>query len=135
MVRQMEINEITKKVIGYAFTVSNTLGSGFLERVYENALAHELRKAGLSVEQQYGIPVHYDGVVVGDYVADLLVEDSVVVELKSVKSLDEVHMAQALNYLKATGLPICLLINFGRPKIEIKRIAGASYNQRLGTDQ
>ena len=97
-------------------------------------MTHELRKAGLSVEQQHGIPVCYDGVVVGNYVADLLVEDSVVVELKSVKSLDEIHMAQALNYLKATGLPICLLINFGRPKIEIKRIAGASYQQRLGTD-
>ena len=131
----MEINEITEKVIGSAFIVSNTLGSGFLEKVYENALTHELRKTGLSLEQQYGIPVYYDGVVVGDYVADLLVEDGVVVELKSVKSLDEIHMAQALNYLKATGLLICLLINFGRPKIEIKRIAGASYKQRLGTDQ
>ena len=125
----MQIDQITEKVIGCAFAVSNTLGVGFLEKVYENALAHELRKVGLRVEQQYGIPVYYDGVVVGDYVADLLVEGSVLVELKSVKAIDEIHMAQALNYLKATMLPICLLINFGKPKIDIKRIAGPNYRQ------
>lgn len=117
---------MTKRVIGCAFAVSNVLGGGFLEKVYENALAHELRKAGLSVEQQHRVPVCYDGVVVGDYVADLLVENEVLVELKSVKSVDENHMAQARNYVKATGLPICLLINFGTPKIEVKRVVGAS---------
>ena len=118
----MEINKITRKVIGCAFTVSNTLGIGFLEKVYENALAHELRKAGLGVEQQHDIAVHYDGVAVGDYKADLLVEGRVLIELKAVKALDEVHLAQCLNYLKATALNICLLINFGKPKVEIKRI-------------
>ena len=75
----MEINQITERIIGCAFTVSGTLGAGFLEKVYENALAHELRKAGIRVSQQHPTPVFYDGVVVGDYIADLLVEDRVVV--------------------------------------------------------
>ena len=116
------LNAITEKVIGCAFKIANNLGSGFLEKVYENALAFELRKAGLKVDQQFALQVLYEGVVVGDYFADLLVENCVVVELKAVKELDSVHMAQCLNYLKATGLPLCLLINFYRPKIEIKRI-------------
>ena len=84
-------------------------------------MAHELRKAGLAVEQQKGIQVIYDGVVVGDYFADLVVNGSVIVELKAVKMFDNVHYAQCLNYLKATGLQICLLLNFGVPKVEIKR--------------
>lgn len=114
--------EITEKIIGCAYTVANTLGAGFLEKVYENALAHEIRKTGLNVKQQSPITVYYDGVVVGEYVADLVVENEVIVELKSVKSLDNVHMAQCLNYLKATGRNVCLLINFGSPRIELKRI-------------
>ena len=113
---------MTEKVIGCAYTVSNVLGCGFLEKVYENALAHELRKAGLRVRQQHGITVNYDGVAVGDYAADLLVEDVLVVELKATKSLDDVHLAQCLNYLKATGLNLCLLLNFGRPRLEVKRV-------------
>jgi len=116
------LNEITERVIGCAFVVANTLGNGFLEKVYENALAHELRKSGLSVEQQKSIKVNYDGIVVGDYVADLLVQDMVLVELKAVKSLDDIHLAQCLNYLRATGLKVCLLANFGTPKVQIKRI-------------
>jgi GxxExxY protein len=118
----MDINKITEIIIGCAYTVSNGLGVGFLEKVYENALVHELRKAGLQVLQQYAIRVLYDGVDVGDYIADLLVEGSVLVELKAVKAFDDVHLAQCLNYLKATGLKVCLLINFGKPKVEIKRI-------------
>ncbi len=90
--------------------------------MYENALAHELRKAGLNVEQQRAVQVHYDGIVVGDYVADLLVEGCVLVELKTVQALNEVHMAQCMNYLKATGLHICLLMNFAKPRVEIRRI-------------
>ena len=117
-----ELNRITKQVIGCAFTVSNTLGSGFLEKVYENALAHELRRAGIRVEQQHPIKVYYDGIVVGNYVADLLVEDCVLVELKAIKALGNVEMAQCLNYLKATDLRICLLLNFGQPRVEVKRI-------------
>ena len=118
----MEIDQITEKIIGCAFTVSNTLGAGFLEKVYENALAIEIKNAGLVVQQQYGIQVFYAGSVVGEYVADLLVEDQVIVELKCAAGLDNIHMAQCMNYLKATGMKICLLINFGKPKIQIKRI-------------
>ena len=118
----MNLNQISHKIIGCAYKVNNGLGSGFLEKVYENAMVHELHKAGLNVHQQYPIQVQYDGVIVGDYYADLLVEDRVVVELKTVKALDDINMAQCLNYLKATGLSLCLLINFARPKVEIKRI-------------
>lgn len=116
-----ELNELTGEIIRCAFVVSNELGAGFLEKVYENALAHELRRAGLAVEQQKGIQVVYRGVVVGDYAADLVVNGRVIVELKAVKAFDNVHYAQCLNYLKATGMEVCLLINFGLPKIEIKR--------------
>lgn len=120
--RRLELNKITERIIGCAYTVGNTLGNGFLEKVYENALAHELRKVDLQVIQQYGIQVHYDGIVVGDFASDLLVERCVLVELKAVKALDEIHMAQCLNYLKATGLSVCLLLNFGQPKVQIKRV-------------
>ena len=116
------LNRISERIIGCAYTVSNALGCGFLEKVYENALAHELRKAGLAFTQQYGIAVKYDGVVVGEYAVDLLVEQSVLVELKAVRALDEVHRAQCLNYLKATGLRVCLLLNFGLPRVTISRI-------------
>ena len=97
------------------------MGCGFLEKVYENALAHELRKNGLQVKQQEPITVTYDGVVVGDYFADLLVVDTIIVELKAAKDLSEAFAAQCLNYLKATGMPLCLLLNFGKPRVEIKR--------------
>ena len=120
--RRWDINQITDKIIGCAFTVSNKLGCGFLEKVYENALVHELRKAGLSVKPQYPIIVYYDGIVVGEFIADLLVEDTVLVELKAVKTMAGKEDAQCLNYLKATNLTLCLLINFGNPKVEIKRI-------------
>lgn len=115
-------NEITEKIIGCAYTVSNALGSGFLEKVYENALAHEIHKAGLKVAQQYSIQVRYDGIVVGNFDADLLVEDQVLVELKAINAIDDIHMAQCINYLKATGLHICLLINFGKQRVQVKRI-------------
>ena len=119
-----QLNELTHRIIGCAYTVANTLGCGFLEKVYENALAHELRKNGLKVDQQYPIPVYYDGVRVGDYDADLLVEDVVLLELKAAVDHHSVFTAQCLNYLKATSLPVCLLINFGKSKIEIKRYRG-----------
>jgi GxxExxY protein len=116
------LNGITEQIIGCAFTVANTLKRGFTEKVYENSLAHEMTKNGLLVAQQVGIIVHYDGVVVGTYAADLLVENTVLVELKAVKTLDGSHNAQCLNYLTATGLPLCLLLNFGNPRLEIRRI-------------
>jgi GxxExxY protein len=117
------LNELTRQIIGCAYAASNKLGAGFLERVYENALAYEIRKAGLLSQQQQSIHVHYDGIIVGDYVADIVVEESIIVELKAVKTFDNVHFAQCMNYLKATGMKICLLINFGQPKVEIKRFA------------
>jgi GxxExxY protein len=117
-----ETNLITEAVIGAAYRVSNTLGSGFLEKVYENALAIELRKAGLEVVQQHSVNVKYDGAIVGEFITDLLVQGEVLIEVKAVKALDEIHMAQCLNYMKATDLRVCLLINFGNPKVEVKRI-------------
>jgi len=116
------MNELTEKIIGAAYRVANELGTGFMEKVYENALSYELKKTGLEVRQQYPVSVYYDSHIVGDYIADILVADAVIVELKTVKSLDAVHMAQCLNYLKATNLMVCLLINFGRERLEIKRI-------------
>ena len=113
---------LTERIIGCAFEVSNTLGCGFLEKVYENALAVQLRKSGLRVQQQSPIMVYYQDELVGDFAADLLVDGSIVVELKAAKALDDVHLAQCLNYLKATGLTLCLLLNFGSPKLEIKRV-------------
>jgi GxxExxY protein len=116
------LNALSERIIGCAFAVANGLGSGFLEKVYENALAHELRKAGLRVAQQQGVSVVYDDVIVGEYAADLLVEAAIVVELKAVRTLDDVHQAQCMNYLRATGMHLCLLLNFGRPRLEIRRI-------------
>jgi GxxExxY protein len=120
--RRCMIDALTEEIIKAAFQVSNVLGSGFLEKVYENALTYELRKCGRLVEQQQLIDVHYDKAIVGQYVADLVVEQIVLVEIKAVKCFDDIHLAQCLNYLKATGKPVCLLINFGKPRVEIKRI-------------
>jgi GxxExxY protein len=117
----MELDQITEKVIGCVYEVGNTLGSGFVEKVYENALFHQLIKSGLSIRQQHQINVFYDDILVGEFFVDLLVEEKVMLELKAVRELDEIHTAQVMNYLKASGLPVCLLINFGRPKIEIRR--------------
>lgn len=102
--------------------MANTLGQGFLEKVYENALSIELKKSGLKVNQQYALPVFYDNEKVGDYYADLFVEDSVIVELKAVKDLVPEFSAQVINYLRAADIQTGLLINFGKPKVEIKRL-------------
>ena len=114
---------IAEKIIGCAYKVGSKLGCGFLEKCYEHALAYELRKLGLRVEQQLPLKVWYDDIVVGEYVADLLVKDVVLVELKAIQGLDPVHAAICINYLAATRLPLCLLINFGK-RVEVKRIAG-----------
>ena len=114
--------ELTERIIGAFYKVYNTLGYGFLEKVYENALVHALRKAGLKVRQQHGITVFYDEVAIGEYTADLLVEGVLLLELKAVKDLDDIRLAQCLNYLKATSLRLCLLMNFAKPKVEIRRI-------------
>lgn len=117
------MNAITEKVIGCAYGVQNELGCGFLEKVYENTMIHACQKAGLKVEQQVPVKIVFDGVVVGDYIADLIVERSVLIELKAVQAVTDVHKAQCLNYLKATSLPICLLLNFAKPRVEVKRLA------------
>ena len=112
--------DVTKLIIKAFYTVYNTLGYGFLEKVYRNALAIELRKLGVEVAPEARIAVCYDDQVVGEYFADLVVADAVLVELKAVKRLLEEHEAQLLNYLKATRYEVGLLLNFG-PKPEIKR--------------
>ena len=117
-----ELDKITEKIIGCAYTVSNTLGIGFIEKVYENALFHEIKKNGLNVVQQHPVKVIYDGVVVGEFYLDMLVNDLVIVKLKAVSALTNDHLAQAFNYLRATDLQACLLINFGQPKIQLRRL-------------
>ncbi len=116
------LNSVTSTVIGCAQRVSNNLGCGFLEKVYENALAVELSKAQILFQQQAPMRVMYEDRVVGEYVADFLVHETVLVELKAVSALTGVHQAQALNYLKATGLKVCLLLNFGNSRLEVKRV-------------
>src|SRR5579864_4221126 len=114
--------ELTEKILGASFKVQNTLGAVFLEKVYENALTLELRKYGLSFESQKAIPVQYEGTVAGNYQADLVVSSKVVVECKAVNNLDPVREAQLMNYLKASGRRVGLLINFARPKLQYRRL-------------
>jgi GxxExxY protein len=118
----MEINDITYAINGAAFEVNRVLGSGFLEKVYENALLVELKERGLNAESQIAVKVFYKKKVVGEYIIDILVEKKVIVELKTVEKFDNVHEAQLLNYLKASGIQVGLLINFKHPKVEIKRM-------------
>ncbi len=117
-----EINAVSEQVIGAVFEVANTLGSGFLEKVYERALVRELGMRGISVSTQVAVAVRYKGYPVGDYLADVLVDGRVLVELKCVERLGNEHTAQCMNYLKASGLSVCLLVNFQRPKAEWKRV-------------
>jgi len=112
--------ELTGQIITSAYTVHNALGFGFLENVYQNALIIELDKAGLKAEKEKPVKVLYEGKIVGDYIADIIVENKVIVELKSVKDLHPAHEVQLVNYLKATGIEVGLLINFG-DSIKVKR--------------
>lgn len=116
------LNVLTEKIIGSAFAVSLELGHGFLEAVYKNALAVELAAAGLDFQKQRGFPVYYREERIGNYIADLVVGNLVIVELKAVDALSSAHSAQLINYLKVSNLPIGLLFNFGRPKLEVKRV-------------
>ena len=116
----MEDDDLTQKIIGCAYTVHNKLGPGFLEKVYENALRIELEKLGLVVKQQEPIHVTYDGQVVGEYYADLWVDERIVVELKAVQTLVKQNEVQLVNYLTATGINNGLLLNFG-PSMQVKR--------------
>ena len=115
-------NELSQCVIGCAFEVSNTLGVGFFEKVYENALCVEFQKQGLSFIRQKSVDVSYKGNLVGEYITDIIVEDSLLLELKAVKTLCSEHEAQLINYLKVTELTYGLLLNFGKPKLGIKRM-------------
>jgi len=113
--------ELTQKILEGAFAVHNTLGCGFLEKVYSNALLFERRKMSFSCEHEVPFKVKYRDIVVGDYCADLIVERRVLVELKACASLDSVHEAQFLNYLKASNIQVGLLLNFGKPKLQYRR--------------
>ena len=113
---------LTERVLGAVFEVSNTLGAGFLEKVYERALVRELGIRGIRATAQTSMPVFYKGQRVGDYFADVLVEDSLVVELKCVERLGNEHIAQCVNYLRASGRHVCLLVNFQKPKVDWKRV-------------
>jgi GxxExxY protein len=117
----MDVNELTYQINGAIFEVNRELGAGFLEKVYQNALIVELRGRGLRVESQVPVVVCYKGQAVGEYFADIVVEGQVILELKAVESLQKVHEAQLLNYLRATGYKIGLLVNFTHPKAVIKR--------------
>jgi len=117
-----EMNQLTENIISCAYTVSNKLGCGFLEKVYENAMVIEMKKRDFNVSQQYPIKVMYDNICVGEYFADLFVNKEIIIELKTAKAIEDIHMAQLLNYLKATNKKVGLILNFAKPKVEIKRM-------------
>jgi len=120
--KELPCSDVTDAIIGAAFEVQNELGHGYLERVYQNALQVELLRRDRRVETERKISVLYKGAVVGDYAADLIVDDCVLIELKVAPNYDRRDEAQLLNELKATGLKVGLLINFGRSKVEFKRL-------------
>ena len=120
MNQNLKYVELTDQIISCAYEVFKLLGSGFLEKVYLNAMIEEIKSRSLKVEAQHGISVRYKGVIIGDYFADLVVEDVVIVELKALDKLHDIHELQLKNYLKATGIEVGLLINFGK-SVEVKR--------------
>jgi len=113
--------ELTNQILAACFEVSNELGAGFLESVYQNALLVVLKTKGLAVEREYPLSVSFRNQIVGQFIADILVERLIIVELKAVTALTDVHKAQVINYLKATGIDVGLLVNFGNPKLEYRR--------------
>ena len=127
----MEDEDLTVQIIACAFKVHNSLGAGFLESVYQKALAIELAKQGLSGVMEKKVPVYYEGELVGDFRADIVVEGRVIVEIKAIEKLNTAHEVQLVNYLVATNTPIGLLINFGTQSVEIKR----KYRDRLPNEQ
>ena len=117
----MDHGELTEKIIGCDYHVYNKIGFGFLESVYEKCMLIELRKQDITAESQKPITVYYESEVVGEFVADIIVNDTVILELKSVREIIKAHEVQLVNYLSATGKPVGLIINFGENKVEIKR--------------
>lgn len=117
-----DLNVLSRRIIGAAYEVGNSPGTGFLEKVYERALEIELKRRGLTVASQLSLPVHYKGVEIGVYCPDLLVQNRIIVELKCVQQLNQEHWAQCINYLKVTGMGLALLMNYQYSKVQIKRI-------------
>ena len=117
----MEYGELTEKVIGCAYRVYNKMGFGFLESVYEKCMLIELHRANLDAKSQKAISVYYDNQIVGEFVADIIVNDTVILELKSVRRITRAHEVQLVNYLVATGKPVGLILNFGERKVDVKR--------------
>jgi GxxExxY protein len=126
-----DLNSLSENVLGAVFEVSNTLGAGFLEKVYQRALLRELSLRGIRAAAEASFAITYKGHSVGEYYADLLVEDVLVVELKCAERLANEHVAQCLNYLRASGLTLCLLVNFQKPKVEWRRIVLAFQNPEV----
>jgi GxxExxY protein len=126
-------SELTEKIIECFYIVYNTLGHGFLEKVYENALVIELQKCGMNVEKQKNIQVHYDDQIVGDYFADILVDNSVILELKACESISKAHEYQLINYLKATRIEVGLLINFGKEPEFKRKVFSNDRKDRTGS--
>jgi len=127
----MEYEDLTEKIIGSAYRVYNTMGFGYLESVYEKCMLIELEQVGLRAGAQQPIEVRYNGIPVGDFIADIMVEDTIIVELKSVRNLNPAHEAQLVNYLVATGKPVGLLLNFGESKVDVKRKVRSLKSDRI----
>ena len=125
--REEDLTKLTERIIACAYRVAGELKYGYLEKVYENAMRIELERSGLKVDQQRQLSVMYQGVEVGHFIADLVVEDVILIEMKSAKDIDDAHKAQCINYLQTTGLPLCLLLNFG-PSVKVKRIRNFKSN-------
>ena len=119
----MDVNALTEAVLGAAYEVSNTLGAGFLEKLYERALVAELALQGISAQSQTTYPVRYKGSLIGEYRPDLVVQDRLIVEVKCVDRFASIHLAQCLSYLQASGLTLALLLNFQHPRVQCRRVA------------
>lgn len=119
--KQILYKDLSYKTVGMGMQIHNELGFGFLEKVYENALMVLLENEGIPAKQQAAIPVHFHGAVVGDYYADILIDEKIILELKCAEKIIDAHRAQALNYLKATGLKLAIILNFGKERLEYER--------------
>ncbi len=123
--------ELSYKIVGLAMNVHSGLGGGFLERVYENALAVLMRRQMLNFQQQYPLKVYFEGEVIGEYFADIIVEKKIILELKVAEAITPVHKAQAINYLKATKLQLAIILNFGKQSLQYERVVNYSHNNNL----
>jgi GxxExxY protein len=120
--REILHKDLSYKIVGLAMQIHSELGFGFLEKVYENSMMVLFRRENIMAKQQAPISVSFEGEIVGDYYADILIEDKIILELKTIEKITDAHKAQALNYLKATGLKLAIIINFGKQRLEYERI-------------